>query len=177
MPGGKADENGVGVPGTPEIYLYIQINLLSLYGKQQQGLKTTACKYHQCLYFTSNALARKVEKLAQESWKKVRLSPSHAYLLMMVIENPGIQPGRIGEELQLTPSTISRLLEKLEERKLLVRIADGKQTNVYPAPAGKALLPTLKDCLLDFYQKYSTILGSDESARLVRDMGTVADRL
>lgn len=140
-------------------------------------MKTSESKYCKCLYFTSGALARKVEKLAQQSWAKVKLSPSHAYLLMMVIENPGIQPGYIGEELQLTPSTISRLLQKLEEGKLLVRISEGKTTNVYPTPKGKDLLPSLKSCLQEFYTRYVEILGKEESAKLVQNMGEMADKL
>ena len=80
-------------------------------------MKTTESKYCKCLYFTANALARKIEKLALESWSKIGLSPSHAYLLLLVLEEPGIQPTGIAEQLQLQPSTITRLLEKMEEKK------------------------------------------------------------
>jgi len=140
-------------------------------------MKTTESKYCKCLYFTSGALARKVEKLAQQSWQQVNLSPSHAYLLMMVIENPGMQPGSIGEQLQLTPSTITRLIQKLEESKLVVRISEGKATNVYPTPKGKELMPKLKVCRDDFHSRYVAILGNDESAKLVQNMGVMADKL
>lgn len=140
-------------------------------------MKTTESKYRQCLYFTANALARKIEKLAQESWSRVGLSPSHAYLLMLVIEEPGIQPGSIAEHLQLQPSTITRLIEKLEEKKLLVRTTEGKITNVYPSPKGKELLPKLKDCVNEFYSNYSTLLGKEESAKLVQSIGKFADKL
>jgi len=129
------------------------------------------------MYFVSGALSRKIEKLAAESWKKVNLSPSHAYLLMMVIEEPGVQPMELSRELHLTPSTITRLIEKLEKRKLVVRTTGGKLTNVYPSPKGKELLPTLKTCLHEFYQKYSDILGKEESERLVKNMSRIADRL
>ncbi len=140
-------------------------------------MKTTESKYRQCLYFTANALARKIEKLAQESWSRLGLSPSHAYLLMLVIEEPGIQPGSIAEHLQLQPSTITRLIEKLEEKKLLVRTTEGKITNVYPSPKGKELLPKLKDCVNEFYSNYSTLLGKEESAKLVQSIGKFADKL
>lgn len=56
-------------------------------------VKAADSTYSQCLYFSSNALARKMEKLAIECWKPVGLSPSHAYLLMLVLDNPGIHPG------------------------------------------------------------------------------------
>lgn len=129
------------------------------------------------MYFVSNALARKVEKLATEIWKKAHLSPSHAYLLMIVIEEPGVQPGSLSEELHLTPSTITRLIEKLEEKKLVIRTTEGKMTNVYATPKGKEMKPLLKECVEEFYKHYSTILGKQDSMKLVQNMNKIADKL
>ncbi len=140
-------------------------------------MKTSTCKYAQCLYFTSNALARKVEKLAIESWKRVDLPPSHGYLLMLVLEEPGMQPGNIAAQLQLTPSTITRLIEKLEERKLVVRITEGKISNVYPTPKAKELLPELKACVQDFSEANSKVLGKEETSKLVQGMNKFSDKL
>ena len=140
-------------------------------------VKAANSRYCQCLYFSSNALARKIEKLANDSWKKVGLTPSHAYLLMLAIEDPGIQPSALVKQLLLTPSTITRLIEKLEEKKLVVRTTEGKLTNVYPTPKAKAMLPDLKDCLNHFYQNYSAIIGKDESAKLVTSMNKLVDKL
>ena len=140
-------------------------------------MKTSESKYCQCLYFTANALARKTEKLAQQAWKPVGLSPSHGSLLMMVIQDPGMQPTALADQLQLQPSTVTRLIEKLEERKLLVRITEGKTTNVYPTPKGKDLLPRLKECVQQFQQQYTALLGREESAKLVQQMAKVADKL
>ena len=140
-------------------------------------MKTTESKYCKCLYFTANALARKIEKLALESWNKIGLSPSHAYLLLLVLEEPGIQPTGIAEHLQLQPSTITRLIEKMEEKKLLVRTTEGKLTNVYPTPKGRELLPKMKECLHEFYSRYVLLLGKEESAKLVQQMGRIADKL
>lgn len=140
-------------------------------------MKTSECKYCQCLYFTANALARKVEKLAIESWKAVNLPPSHAYLLMLILHEVGIQPGTLADQMQLTPSTITRLIEKLEEKKLVIRTTEGKTTNVYPTPKAKELAPKLNSCTKHFYEKYSAILGKEESARLVANMNKVSDKL
>ena len=140
-------------------------------------MKLTESKYAQCLYFTSAALARKVEKLAAENWKKFDLSPSHAYLLMALLETPGIQPSTLSGELQLQPSTITRLIEKLEEKKLVVRTTEGKITNVYPTPKAKAMWPEMKACMTQFYRQYSKLLGDEESKRVVQDMAKLADKL
>ena len=140
-------------------------------------MKAANSKYCQCLYFSSNALARKIEKLANDSWKKVGLTPSHAYLLMLAIEEPGIQPSALVRQLLLTPSTITRLIEKLEEKKLVVRTTEGKLTNGYPTPKARAMLPELKACLERFYQNYSSVIGKEESARLVTNMNKLVDKL
>jgi DNA-binding MarR family transcriptional regulator len=129
------------------------------------------------MYFATNALARKMEKIAVNAWKKVDLSPSHAYLLMLVLDEPGIQPMKLSEELHLEPSTITRLIEKLEEKKLLVRIVEGKQTNVYPTAKAKQLLPKMKQCVADFYETYSVIFGKEESGRLIKSINRIADKL
>jgi DNA-binding MarR family transcriptional regulator len=140
-------------------------------------MKTSESKFCGCLYFTTNALARKVEKLAGESWKKIGLAPSHAYLLKLVLEEPGMQAGQLAEQLQLTPSTITRLIEKLEEKKLVTRITEGKTTNVFPTQKAKELKPQMKQCVDEFNEKYSKILGKEESRQLINNMHIIADKL
>lgn len=140
-------------------------------------MKTSGSRYCNCIYFSSNALARKIEKLAQQSWKEVDLSPSHAYLLMLAIDEPGIQPSALVEQLLLSPSTITRLVEKLEEKKLVVRTTEGKITSVYPTPKGRQLKPRLDKCLVDFTQRYSALSSNDEIGKLVQNMNKLTDKI
>jgi MarR family transcriptional regulator, organic hydroperoxide resistance regulator len=58
-----------------------------------------------------------------------------------------------------------------------VRISEGKATNVYPTHKGRELMPMLKTCLNEFYSRYCEILGKEESAKLVHNMGQIADKL
>lgn len=140
-------------------------------------MNSSDSRYRECLYFSANVLARKIEKLAGATWKKVNMSPSHAYLLMIVLQEPGVQPGVISDELQLSPSTITRLIEKLEEKDLVVRTASGKITNLYPTPKAKKLLPQLNECVKQFQKDYTEILGGEESARLVTNIHKLANKL
>ncbi len=122
-------------------------------------------------------MARKVEKLAIESWKRVDLSPSHGYLLMLLLEEPGMQPGNIAAQMQLTPSTITRLIEKLEDKKLVVRTTEGKITNVYASPKAKEMKTELYACVNDFSASYSKVLGKEETIKLVQSMNKISDKL
>lgn len=140
-------------------------------------MKASDSKYKHCMYFIANALGRRIEKLAMETWKQVDLSPSHAYLLLLVIEEPGIQPTAISEQLLLTPSTITRLIEKLEDKGLASRSTEGKLTRVYPTEKAKALFPKLMECVQHFTEHSTNILGKDESFRMVNNMASLADKL
>ena len=140
-------------------------------------MKTSESRFCTCIYFSANALARKIEKLAAESWKKVDLSPSHAYLLMTVISEPGIQPGCLADELQLTPSTITRLIEKLELAKLVIRTTEGKLTNIYPTPKAKELYPKMKSCIKEFSENCIVLFGVQESTRMVQSINKLNDKL
>jgi DNA-binding MarR family transcriptional regulator len=140
-------------------------------------MKTSESKFCNCLYFTANALARKVEKLASETWKKTGLAPSHAYLLHLAIEQPGIQAGQLAFQLQLTPSTVTRLIEKLEIKKLVTRTMEGKQTYIYPTQKGKDMRSLIKQCTEEFTETYTKILGEKECKAFVKNMGVMADKL
>jgi MarR family transcriptional regulator, organic hydroperoxide resistance regulator len=144
---------------------------------RRQKMKTSDSRYGRCIYFSSNALARKTEKLATATWKKVNLSPSHAYLLMIVIDEPGVQPGALSQELHLTPSTITRLLEKLEEKKLVIRNTEGKTTSVYPTTKSKEMKPQLRECVDEFYRNCVALVGKDECARFVNSVNKISDKL
>lgn len=98
-------------------------------------------------------------------------------MLLIILEEPGIQPGKLADEMQLQPSTITRLIEKIEGKKLAVRTYEGKITNVYPTPKAKQLLPAMKNCIKNFHQSYSSILGKEQSAKLVNSITMLADKL
>ena len=134
-------------------------------------------KYCSCLYYSVNALSRILTKVADEAFSKVGLSSSYAFLLMTVSEKPGIQPKEISKKLQLTPSTITRLIEKMEYRGFLERKQSGRCTQVYATEAGLALHPKIKDAWQQLYQHYADVLGAEESNQLTADIYDAVTKL
>ena len=84
--------------------------------KFAMSMASKATKYCTCLYHSANAFARVISKMADEAFAPTGLSTSYAFLLMTVNETPGIQPKIISCHMQLTPSTVTRLIEKMEYR-------------------------------------------------------------
>ncbi len=125
-----------------------------------KGDKTPYCN---CLFYSANALARIMTKKAEAAFSPTGLAPSHAFVLMSVNQTPGIQPSDISKIMMLTPSTVSRLVEKLESKNFVTRETDGKSTRVYPTAAGRKLDSKLRASWKALYDLYADALGKQAS--------------
>ena len=134
-------------------------------------------KYCTCLYHSANALSRVMTKMANEEFASAGLGASYAFLLMTVNEKQGIQPKEISQQMQLTPSTVTRLIEKMEYRGYLMRKSNGRMTEVYSTKSGMALQPTLKKAWASLYSRYSDLLGQDMGNKLTTSIFEATQKL
>ncbi len=130
-----------------------------------------------CLYFTANSLARSLTTLAEDEFKKTGLSPNYAFLVMLVCEKPAITQKEISEYLQLTPSTITRFVDKLETKGLVKRTIEGKTVLLEPTAAGRNLLVEIQASWERLYHRYSKVLGYEEGRELTGLVGHAALKL
>ena len=126
--------------------------------------------YAACLYYSANALARLMGKMADEAFATTGLSASYAVLMMTVTAEPGICPRDISQHMQLSPSTVTRLIEKMEHRGLLLRKSTGKFTEVYPTEAGLEMVPVIQQAWQELQGRYEALLGAQEARELVTQM-------
>ena len=134
-------------------------------------------KYCGCLYFSANALARTMTRIAEEKFAATGLSPSYAFLVMTVNDKPGIQPKEISEMMQLTPSTVTRLIDKMEQKGLLARKSLGKNTEVWPTENGEKLNTLIKSSWKEMYDYYVEILGEENAVTLTSEVYNAATKL
>lgn len=131
--------------------------------------------YAECLYYAANAFARLMAKMADEAFAPTGLGSSYAVLMVTVNNHPGICPRDISQRMQLSPSTVTRLIEKMEYRGYLRRHSTGKFTEVYPTERGTALLPVIKEAWQVLQARYEEVLGEAEAQALVQQItGAVA---
>lgn len=126
--------------------------------------------YCNCLYYSLNAIARQISKMADEEFAVTGLSPSYAFILMTINKSPGILPGEIAKVMQLTPSTITRLIEKLEAKKLVTRESSGKFSMIYPTKKSLALNESIQQAWQSLYKRYEKVLGENESKALTEQV-------
>ncbi|WP_272698808.1 MarR family winged helix-turn-helix transcriptional regulator [Desulfovibrio sp. Fe33] len=137
-------------------YLYIQM-------KCDPTLSTYL---NNCLYFTANSLARTVGRMAEEAFGDTGISPAHAFLMMLVNERPGLTQKELTQVLQLAPSTVTRFVDSLQRKGLVVRELEGKLSRVSPTDAGLQLKGPIAKAWKSLYRRYSEILGEEEGKHL-----------
>lgn len=115
--------------------------------------------FSQSLFFASNSLNRLLNNLADEAFRELGLSSSYAFLLMLVNDQPGIQPMELSKKLQLTPSTITRLVEKMEYQGYVERKSEGRSTHINLTKKGEVLQPELQNAWKSLNDEYTSILG------------------
>ena len=134
-------------------------------------------KYCNCLYYSASALARVMTKKADEHFAPTGLSSSYALVLMSVADRDTILAGEIAEEVQLTPSTVSRFLDKMEMKGLIQREQCGRNTQVMITEEGKKLIPKVKKAWKALYTDYTSIVGEEETKALTSCMNQAMEKL
>jgi len=139
----------------------------------------TPCKsiLHNCLYFTANSLARVITRMAEEEFRRTGLSPSHAFLMMLVNDNPGVGQKELCEQLHLAPSTVTRFIDSLVHRKYLTRKSDGKVSRVYATKAGESLRKPIAEAWKNLHQRYAKVLGLKKGDGLTAMIDAASDKL
>jgi len=114
-----------------------------------------------CLYFTANKLSRVITKMAEEEFLITGLTPTYALLINVVNEGKEVSQKEIGQALHMTPSTITRFIDKLEDKNLVQRTQKGKLSLITPTEEGQALQVKIDEAWSNLYKRYSNILGYD----------------
>ena len=141
----------------------------------------TLCMFERCLYFNINALTRRINRIWNQAFAEFDLSPAHAYLLRLVLSQPGLSPKQIGQELKLEKSTVTRFLQVLEDKFLLQRkkglSQDAREQGIYPTARAKKIAHELEQAGNQLYQKMARDLGSDGLTSLVQQLRESEKRL
>jgi len=130
----------------------------------------TCSLLHGCLFFTANALARSLTRVADDCFRTTGLAPSHAFLLLVVNDRPGISQGDLARELKLAPSTITRFVDGLEGRDIITRTKTGKTVGLDLTYSGRALVPQLQVAWRRLYEGMGTSLGREAADSLAEHL-------
>jgi DNA-binding MarR family transcriptional regulator len=137
--------------------------------------------FERCLYFNINALTRAVNRIWNDAFSQFDLSPSHAYLLRLVLSQPGLPPKQIAIELKLEKSTVTRFIDVLENKGFLFRkkgsSGDSREQGIYPTHKAKKIKEQLDTKGEQLYQKMVTSIGKGALTSLVQQLRNTEQRI
>ena len=130
-----------------------------------------------CLFFTVKKLDRALNKLADESLQKVGMTPTYAFILLILAEEDGKLQKDIAQILYIAPSTLTRLVEKLIYKGYVTTLAEGRTRQVYLTVKGRNLLPDIQEAWNDLHIRYKALLGDDYADNLASIINLNAEKL
>jgi len=130
--------------------------------------------FDRCLYFNTNHLARTVGKIWRDAFDQVGLAPAHAYLIRLVLQQPGIAQREISNELNLEKSTITRFIDKMVDQGYLQRqsthSSNTKAQNIFPTNKAKNISDQLEEIGNSLFEKVGNTVGASTRDQLVKNI-------
>lgn len=137
--------------------------------------------FERCLYFNINALTRAVNRTWDEAFAEFNLSPAHAYLLRLILSQPGLTPKQISHELKLEKSTVTRFLDALEKKNFTLRkknnSGDAREQAIYPTKKSEKIATQLEKQGEMLYQKMIKNIGKSELTNLVKELRKIETKI
>lgn len=117
-----------------------------------------------CLYFNTATLARLVEREWAKAFKRFALTPPQAFMLRLVLDQPGLLQREIAQALTVSRPTATRLLDGLEAKRLIERRSsahDGREWQVHPTAAAAAIRDDLNAASALVTKRIKQKIGKD----------------
>jgi DNA-binding MarR family transcriptional regulator len=124
--------------------------------------------FDHCLYFNVTTLNRKITKIWELEFGKLNLSPSHGYLLDAIAKNPEISHKALSDLMELDPSTITRFLDKLDNKGLIAKSGKWKGATFHLTAEGAALQRSINKLMKRLFKKMQNHFGKEDFSVMVQ---------
>src|SRR5512141_2765603 len=129
--------------------------------------------FEECLYFNTVALARRLEREWAAAFKPFDLSPSQAFLLRAILNQPGLLQRELADSLAISRPTATRVLDGLAAKDLIERRdsgRDGREYTIFPTRKAAALQTALNEASGKVTKRLKKLLNEDVFAEAVSQM-------
>lgn len=130
-----------------------------------------------CLFFTSQSLSRLINEKAVEIFAKTSLSPSHAYLLYHIILFENCSPTQLSSALRLSPSTITRFVDKLVVKGFVARQVQGKNSLIWATRDGLKMRKSIENAMTELNLLFEESFGKESLKELALDLADMTKKL
>lgn len=136
--------------------------------------------FEHCLYFNTTSLARKLERAWAVAFKPFGLTPPQAFLLRVVLAQPGCLQVGLAQTMNITKPTASRTLDGLVKLGWVVRVGadgDARGMQVYPTAQALQTHDALNRASAEVTRRFKKRLGVEAFETVVSQVRAVGDAL
>lgn len=136
--------------------------------------------FDHCLYFNTTSLARRLEREWTEAFAMFELSPPQAFMLRVILANPGLRQRELADELSIARPTATRALDFLQTKGLIERRGrdgDGREVCIVPTKDAFAIHAALNKASGAVTSKLKSLLGDAEFGETVSKIRGVRSAL
>ena len=129
--------------------------------------------FEQCLYFNTTALARVLEREWTRAFKPFGLTPSQAFMLRLVLQQPGSLQSELAKEMVIARPTATRVLDGLQKLELVERrptANDARELAIFPTAAASAMEQELNTASGEVTRRLKKELGPDGFSQVVANV-------
>ena len=132
-----------------------------------------------CIYFTISKMFRMINKMAEESFEKLDIYPTHGFLMIILKEEEnGLTVNQISETLAIAPSTVTRFVDKLISKGYVERQKAGKNSFTKITEEGLKIMPEIYKAWHGISEKVEEVVGNEEYLRKAgEDLREFADKI
>lgn len=128
-------------------------------------------------YFSIAALYRRINKIATQEIAFTGFTPSYAFLILAVKEQPGIRISELAKKLQLEISTVTRLIEKLESRNFIIRDSAPGISRVYLSESGNQIHDNMIAGIKRITSELKSMIGKKATKELGKSIRSTIRKL
>lgn len=110
-------------------------------------------EFEYCLLYNVKAVERKLMQIAEPIFSKLNIHPTYGYIITLIDRREITKVKVIAKELNLSSSTITRMIEKLNKDGYIQKGCKDSTVSISLSPKGKELSKEIDKCWIEFKEK------------------------
>lgn len=123
---------------------------------------------------------RAIDLRSQQLKKQVGLTGPQLIVMQNIAKQPGIMVRQVAEIINLSPATVTNVLDRLESRNLITRVRstkDKRKVGVYLTDEGQAIISTAPLALQEHFSNRFAELAEWEQTQMVATLQRLASMM
>ena len=136
--------------------------------------------FEHCLYFNTTSLARQLEREWTGAFKPFGLTPSQAFMLIVVLDKTPLLQSELAKEMNISRPTATRALDGLERLSLIKRLPsekDGREQEIHPTKKAMEMKDAINSASVAVAKRLKKSLGTSHFEEAVDQIRGISSAL